>query len=78
MNQDQADQLFVEQIDMLRQMQDELMLIEGRYRELSGQLPGKKNYDGPLGSLKTAQMSLGKVVRELLALKKPRYTNGPE
>lgn len=78
MNQEQADQLFVEQIDMLRQMQDELMLIEGRYRELIGQLPGKKNYDGPLGSLKTAHMSLGKVVRELLALKKPRYTSGPK
>lgn len=78
MNQEQADQLFVEQIDTLRQMQDELMLIEERYRELKGQLPGKKDYAGPLGPLETARMSLGKVVRELLALKKPRYTNGPE
>ena len=78
MNQEQANKLCHEQIDMLRQMQDELMLIEGRYRELKGQLPGKKDRDEPLNSLTTAHMSLGKVVRELLALKKPRYTSGPE
>lgn len=78
MNQEQADQLFVEQIDMLLQMKDELLQLEMRYRELSGQLPGKKKHDGPLHPLLTARMSLDKVVRELLALKKPRYTSGPE
>lgn len=75
LNQYQANALLFEQIDKILQMKDELQLISARYSELKGQLPGKKDHVEPLRCLETTQLSLDRVVRELLLIKKPQYTN---